>query len=90
MIGTNDLGVIARGTPRGVESNLRDAAPGVARRVQQAVGLIQKQLPTAEVILMGLLPRGTGSGEGVLVGKGDFRWPSVFTQSLASVNSRLR
>lgn len=89
--GTNDLGAVARGTPPGVESALAAAAPGVARRVQQAVQLAKERLPAAEVVLLGVLPRGTGSGEGKLpAGREAYRWPSVYAQAIGSVNAQLR
>lgn len=89
--GTNDLGAVARGTPPGVESALAAAAPGVARRVQQVVQLAKERLPAAEVVLLGVLPRGTGSGEGKLpAGREAYRWPSVYAQAVGSINARLR
>lgn len=90
LIGTNDLGTTALRTPKGVEAQLQSVAPGVASRIQDAVRLLRDELPRSQVVLLGLLPRGTGSGEGVPVGQGDFRWPSVFTPAIAAINARLR
>lgn len=92
LIGTNDLGVIAfREAPSAeLEAQLMGAAGDVARRIQGAVRQLCRRLPQAQVVLLGLLPRGTGSGEGVPVGQGDFSYPSVFTPAITKINGRLQ
>ena len=47
-------------------------------------------MPSSDVVLLGLLPRGTGTGEGRPLKSNDHRWPSIYTKSIAAVNSRLK
>lgn len=92
LIGTNDLGTVAykRGWTGAVEKKLRAAAPGVASRVQAVVALLRQRLPQSQVVLLGLLPRGSGTAEGLPVWDNDHSWPSVYTEATTAVNEQLR
>ena len=59
-------------------------------RVQEVVALLRQRLPTAQIVLLGLLPRGTGTAEGLPVWDNDHSWPSVYTEAMAAVNEQLR
>jgi hypothetical protein len=93
MIGINDLGAVGkrRSSTRVAAKALKQAAPGVADRIEQAVAAMRAAMPGTQIILMGLLPRGTGSGEGLEpMSRNDFSWPSVYTAAIESINARLR
>ena len=93
MVGINDLGVVGkrRSSTSVAARALRQAAPGVGDRIEQAVEVMRGAMPATHIILMGLLPRGTGSGEGLEpLSRNDFSWPSVYTSAIESINARLR
>jgi lysophospholipase L1-like esterase len=79
MIGTNDLGAARNGLSDedGAEGIL-PAVPAVARAVLQMVHTIQAAAPTAQVLLLALLPRGDS--------RTGFALPSVFSPALEEVN----
>ncbi|KAL4448234.1 hypothetical protein ABPG75_005453 [Micractinium tetrahymenae] len=92
LIGINDLGAAA--ADKGGQAAawaLAAAVHGVADRVWQAVRVLRHGMPAAHVVVLGLLPRGTGSGDVSLpVEQADHRWPSEYTEALSGVNRRLR
>ena len=51
--------------------------------IQQSVGLLLQQMPQTRVLVVGILPRGTGSGKGGKLGANDMSWPSHYTQGIA-------
>lgn len=54
------------------------------------MGLLLQQLPNTRVLIVGILPRGTGSGKGARLGQNDMRWPSHYTQGIANINALLK
>ena len=54
------------------------------------MGLLLQQLPNTRVLIVGILPRGTGSGKGAPLGKNDMSWPSHYTQGIANINALLK
>ena len=61
-----------------------------ACRIQQAVQLLRKGMPTTTVLILGELPRGTGTGKGLFNADNDFSWPSHYAAAVASINSKLK
>ena len=51
-------------------------------RVGEVVGILRRAAPDAEVLLQGLLPRGSA-----WVGPAQFQWPNRYTKPLAAVNA---
>jgi hypothetical protein len=43
-----------------------------------------------QVLVLGILPRGTGTGKGLLNADNDFTWPSHYTKAIAYINSQLK
>lgn len=72
------------------EAALTRELKGIQGRIQAAVALLQKSLPTSKVVILGLLPRGTESGKGIKLDKLDMRWPSHYAKATAKLNSDLR
>ncbi len=60
------------------------------RSIQQSVALLLQQMPNTRVLVLGILPRGTGSGKGAKLGANDMSWPSHYTQGIASINALLK
>lgn len=58
--------------------------------IQQSVGLLLQQMPQTRVLVVGILPRGTGSGKGGKLGTNDMSWPSHYTQGIAAINAQLK
>ena len=61
-----------------------------ACRIQQAVQLLRKGMPTTTVLILGELPRGTGTGKGLFNADNDFSWPSHYAAAVTSINSKLK
>lgn len=70
------------------------AAPSLVclpvRSIQQAVELLLKDMPKTQVVVLGVLPRGTGSGKGQKLGQNDMSWPSHYTKATNDINKLLR
>lgn len=54
------------------------------------MALLRQRLPQSQVVLLGLLPRGSGTAEGLPVWDNDHSWPSVYTEAMTAVNEQLR
>jgi hypothetical protein len=54
------------------------------------VQLLRKGMPTTTVLILGELPRGTGTGKGLFNADNDFSWPSHYAAAVASINSKLK
>lgn len=52
--------------------------------------LLRRGAPRAKILVMGILPRGTGTGKGLPNAQNDFGWPSHYTKAIASINTQLR
>lgn len=46
--------------------------------------------PRTQVLVVGVLPRGTGSGKGGRLGTNDMRWPSHYAKAIATTNALLK
>lgn len=64
--------------------------PSAPCRIEQAVQLLRQGAPRAKILVMGILPRGTGTGKGLLNAQNDFSWPSHYTKAVAGINKQLR
>ncbi|EFN54606.1 hypothetical protein CHLNCDRAFT_135094 [Chlorella variabilis] len=92
LIGTNDLtnsGWSAT-VQSAKEKALAKQEPGIVARILDAVGLMRRKMPGTRVVLLGILPRGTGTGRGLLNAENDFSWPSHYTKSIARINAKLK
>jgi len=58
--------------------------------VWEAVQLMQQRLPSTHIVVLGLLPRGTDSGENLPAAQVGFGWPSTYTEALQNVNRRIK
>ncbi|KAK9817928.1 hypothetical protein WJX72_004447 [[Myrmecia] bisecta] len=69
------------------DAHILPAANGTVSRIVKIVGLLQDQAPEAEIVLLGMLPRGdhTQHPEEHM-----FRQPSKFTPAIAVINQQLR
>ena len=67
----------------------RLSAPS-SRSIQQSVQLLLQRLPATRVLILGVLPRGTGSGKGGKLGTNDMSWPSHYAKAIASTNALLK
>ena len=66
---------------------LRMTHPGCLCRVQGIIGTIHGAWPGTEIILLGILPRGTDYWDG---GSGRTSWPNVLTGPIESLNRELK
>ena len=66
------------------------ASPLLLASIEQSVGLLLQQMPKTRVLILGILPRGTGSGKGGKLGTNDMSWPSHYTQGIANINALLK
>lgn len=54
------------------------------------MGLLQRGMPGVRVVILGILPRGTGSGKGLPATQNDMSWPSHYTKAIAKLSSQLK
>lgn len=59
-------------------------------RITEAVKLLRKGMPSTQILVLGVLPRGTGTGKGLLNNQNDFSWPSHYAKAIAKVNAQLK
>ena len=52
--------------------------------------LLRKGMPSTQILVLGVLPRGTGTGKGLLNNQNDFSWPSHYAKAIAKVNAQLK
>lgn len=82
LIGTNDLGfakVKAKGDDD-EEVAIEAAVPATTKRILQTLQYIHRAAPTTKVVLMGILPRGSGRGPTHL------KQPSMYTDAIQEIN----
>ncbi|KAL4437221.1 hypothetical protein ABPG75_004360 [Micractinium tetrahymenae] len=72
------------------ETALDQQLPGILQRIKDDVGLIQKGMPSAKVVILGILPRGTGSGKGLPATQNDMAWPSHYAKATSKLNGLLK
>ena len=53
-----------------------------ADRIRHIVALLRQALPDADIVLLGILPRG-----GWTLGDDIYQWPNRFSQPIAAVNN---
>lgn len=92
LIGTNDLtnsgwSITSRTLK---EKALDQQLPGILQRIKDDVGLLRKGMPATKVVILGILPRGTGSGKGLPATQNDMTWPSHYTKAIAKLNAQLK
>ena len=98
MIGTNDIGSVVRNVNGGwsdgacvSDENVEEAmsaAPATVAGIKAIVTKIRQLAPDADVVVLGLLPRGERHGKG-WTRKYSYLQPSVYTPAIDEVNRRV-
>lgn len=92
LIGTNDMTNSAwSATIQSVkEKALAKDAGGIVYRIQETLKTMRTGMPDTHIVVLGELPRGTGTGKGLLNADNDFTWPSHYTKAISDINGQLR
>ncbi|CAK0758845.1 hypothetical protein CVIRNUC_002651 [Coccomyxa viridis] len=87
MVGANDLTAAYAQCGTWDQNDYYGAAATIAQQVQGIIGTIHETWPGTEIILLGILPRGTDYWDG---GSGRTSWPNVLTGPIESLNRELK
>lgn len=76
--------------PRRLPTIPAAASPTASRSIWSSVTLLRMNMPNTEIVILGVLPRGTGTGKGAKNAANNFGWPSHYTKATVALNAALR